>query len=104
MGSRESLGTVVSERPQLHHQPGQRLHRLPNLRPSPPATIRGIPDADVRIDQCDDVRIFWRGRDAYICEREEYGIEVPVTLWNDPDEDPSVVGSPRIVDRRAFSE
>jgi hypothetical protein len=37
-----------------------------------------LADADIRSDQCDIVRVYWRGRFSFIKEVEDSGIEVSV--------------------------
>jgi hypothetical protein len=42
--------------------------------------LRALSDADVRTDQCDIVRVYWRGRFAGVRESEDESIEVMVEL------------------------
>jgi hypothetical protein len=57
-----------------------------------------LADSDVRTDQCDDVRVFWNGRNATITTRNENWIEVWVMLRNESDA-PDLIPDPWIVDK-----
>ena len=44
-----------------------------------------LADADIRTDQCDTVRIYWRGRVSFIKELADSEIEVTIRLRPAPD-------------------
>lgn len=54
-------------------------------------------DADMRTDQCDIVRVSWRGRASFIKEQADSSIEVTIELRPAPDT-PDFLPSPRIVE------
>lgn len=56
-----------------------------------------LPDADVRIDQCDVIRIFWQRRAAFLRHTDDRGIELRILLTGEPNA-PDFLTGPSIVD------
>ena len=59
--------------------------------------LQRIPDAVVRDDVCDAVRVFWRGRTAFAEPHEGAGIQIRVALPAIPDGS-KVVPDPHLLD------
>jgi hypothetical protein len=61
-----------------------------------------LDDADIRTDQCDIVRVYWRGRASFVKERADSSVEVTIELRPAPDS-PDFLPNPHIMEN-AFNE